>query len=117
MQMTTDTAVRVTRLVVEGQSAYKPVNARGQEVDHTNKITVPLEKIPYVDFPEIKVSKNETTEMPFRYVKNDDGSPVMPEVSIKVSLICLKWDWRLTSNQGMLDLIKEDSKKGVLDMV
>ena len=60
--MTTDTAVRVTRLVV---------------LD-----LVPLEGINYVDFPEIKVNKHERVEMPFRYVKDRvNGEPVMPEVS------------------------------------
>ncbi|RPA85964.1 DUF431-domain-containing protein, partial [Ascobolus immersus RN42] len=58
VQMTTDTAVRVTRLVVQGK----------QE----------LEKIKYVDFPEIRISKRETTEMPFRYVVGEDGQPVIP---------------------------------------
>ena len=40
-----------------------------------------MDKIPYVDHPEIKVSKNESTEMPFRYVINDAGEPIMPPVS------------------------------------
>ncbi|EPS41487.1 hypothetical protein H072_4619 [Dactylellina haptotyla CBS 200.50] len=61
VQMTTDTAVRVTRLVVEDK--------------------IPLDKIPFVDFPELKFSKNEATEMPFRYVKTEDGAPIMPPVS------------------------------------
>ncbi|KAK6538856.1 hypothetical protein TWF694_010416 [Orbilia ellipsospora] len=77
VQMTTDTAVRVTRLVVEEK--------------------IPLDKIPFIDFPELRVSKNESTEMPFRYVKGDDGMPIMPE--------------------GMVDLIKEDSNKGFSDMM
>jgi len=65
--MTTDTAVRVTRIVVQDG--------------------VELEKIPYVDDPEIRVSKHETSEMPFRYVKAKDGGPVMPEVS---NMVCSK---------------------------
>ncbi|EGX93776.1 DUF431 domain protein [Cordyceps militaris CM01] len=48
-QMTTDTAVRVTRIVVQDKIA--------------------LDKIDYVDFPELKFNKYESTEMPFRYVK------------------------------------------------
>lgn len=59
--MTTDTAVRVTRLVVESKLA--------------------LDKIPSVDFPELKFSEHESTEMPFRYVTNEKGEPIMPEVS------------------------------------
>jgi len=75
-QMTTDTAVRVTRLVVQ------------------NKI--PLDEIPYVDYPELRINKNESTEMPFRYVKGDDGQPIMPK--------------------GMLELINSDSEKGFGDL-
>jgi ribosome biogenesis SPOUT family RNA methylase Rps3 len=59
--MTTDTAVRVTRLVVEAKT--------------------PLDKIPFVDHPELKFGKHESTEMPFRYVKGEDNGPVMPKVS------------------------------------
>ncbi|KAI5809647.1 SAM-dependent RNA methyltransferase [Peziza echinospora] len=71
VQMTTDTAVRVTRLVVEGK--------------------LPLNEIPYADYPELKLSKHETTEMPFRYVKDENGKPIMPE--------------------GMVELIKKDADK------
>jgi ribosome biogenesis SPOUT family RNA methylase Rps3 len=41
---------------------------------------VPVDKIPYVDHPELKINKNESTEMPFRYVVGKDGRPIMPEV-------------------------------------
>jgi ribosome biogenesis SPOUT family RNA methylase Rps3 len=58
--MTTDTAVRVTRLVVED----------GRELD----------AIAFVDNPELRLDRHESTEMPFRYVKGEDGGPVMPEV-------------------------------------
>ncbi|KAL8904588.1 MAG: hypothetical protein Q9171_006993 [Xanthocarpia ochracea] len=61
IQMTTDTAVRVTRMVIQGQNS--------------------LSQIPYIDYPEIRVDEHESTEMPFRYVKDADGKPVMPEVS------------------------------------
>jgi ribosome biogenesis SPOUT family RNA methylase Rps3 len=61
IQMTTDTAVRVTRKVVLEQIA--------------------VDKIPYVDFPELKLDEHESTEMPFRYVVDGEGRPVMPEVS------------------------------------
>ncbi|KAL8725998.1 MAG: hypothetical protein Q9166_007000 [cf. Caloplaca sp. 2 TL-2023] len=72
IQMTTDTAVRVTRMVIQGQTS--------------------LDDIPYVDYPEIRVDEHESTEIPFRYVKDAHGNPVMPE--------------------GMIDLIKKDSEKG-----
>ncbi|GKZ18866.1 hypothetical protein AbraIFM66951_001824 [Aspergillus brasiliensis] len=76
-QMTTDTAVRVTRMVVHEK--------------------VPLEQIPYIDYPEILINKHERTEMPFRYVKGDDGEPIMPK--------------------GMVDLIKKDADQGIDDLV
>jgi ribosome biogenesis SPOUT family RNA methylase Rps3 len=41
---------------------------------------VPLEKIPYVDTPELRINEYESTEMPFRYVINSEGKPIMPEV-------------------------------------
>ncbi|KIY01196.1 uncharacterized protein Z520_02748 [Fonsecaea multimorphosa CBS 102226] len=71
VQMTTDTAVRVTRMVINDQ--------------------IPLDKIPYVDFPELKLDEHESTEMPFRYVTDNSGKPIMP--------------------QGMVDLIKADADK------
>lgn len=72
VQMTTDTAVRVTRLVVlDGRK---------------------LDDIPYVDFPELQLDEHESTEMPFRYVTDSDGKPIMPD--------------------GMLELIKADADKG-----
>ncbi|KAF2184468.1 DUF431-domain-containing protein [Zopfia rhizophila CBS 207.26] len=77
VQMTTDTAVRVTRIVVQDR--------------------VPVDKIPYIDHPELRINKNESTEMPFRYVKGSDGQPIMP--------------------QGMVDLIKKDSEKGLGDLL
>ncbi|KAL8976062.1 MAG: hypothetical protein Q9205_007864 [Flavoplaca limonia] len=60
IQMTTDTAVRVTRMVIQGQA---------------------LDAIPYLDYPEIRIDEHESTEMPFRYVTAADGKPAMPEVS------------------------------------
>jgi ribosome biogenesis SPOUT family RNA methylase Rps3 len=50
IQMTTDTALGVTKLVV---------------ADH-----IPLNKIPYVDHPTIEFSAKESVEMPFRYIAN-----------------------------------------------
>ncbi|KAL3469978.1 SAM-dependent RNA methyltransferase [Aspergillus californicus] len=76
VQMTTDTAVRVTRMVVHDR--------------------VPLEEIQYVDHPEIVINEHERTEMPFRYVKDSKGKPIMPE--------------------GMVDLIKKDADQGIEDL-
>jgi ribosome biogenesis SPOUT family RNA methylase Rps3 len=44
--------------------------------------TVPVDKIPYLDNPELKINRNESTQMPFRYVKGEDGRPIMPEVRL-----------------------------------
>lgn len=33
-----------------------------------------------MDFPELKFNEHESTEMPFRYVTDQDGKPIMPEV-------------------------------------
>ncbi|SZF01905.1 unnamed protein product [Blumeria hordei] len=75
-QMTTDTAVRVTRLVIQKQKR--------------------LDEIPYNDEPEIQINKHESISMPFRYVQNAAGNPVMPD--------------------GMIDLIKKDSEKSFDDL-
>lgn len=77
--MTTDTAVRVTRLVV--QEKGKP-RTRFMS-DFVNLFIVSLDDIEYVDHPELRINKNESTEMPFRYVKGKDGQSIMPEVCRK----------------------------------
>lgn len=79
IQMTTDTAVRVTRLVVQDKS--KKNDPPITDMCAQKFATVPLDKIPYVDYPELRINKNESTEMPFRYVKDKNGQPIMPEVS------------------------------------
>ncbi|KAH8693078.1 DUF431 domain protein [Talaromyces proteolyticus] len=76
-QMTTDTAVRVTRMIVQER--------------------IPLDKIPYVDTPELRINEYESTEMPFRYVVDSQGKPIMPE--------------------GMVELIKHDADKAVDDLI
>ncbi|KAK8215089.1 hypothetical protein M8818_002099 [Zalaria obscura] len=77
VQMTTDTAVRTTRIVIQDG--------------------IPLEKIAYVDHPEIKVDEHESTTMPFRYVLDKEGQPIFPP--------------------GMIDLIKKDSERGIDDLL
>ncbi|TRM67405.1 SAM-dependent RNA methyltransferase [Schizophyllum amplum] len=57
VQMTTDTALGVTKIVV---------------VDKT-----PLDQIPYIDQPTIRFNAKESVEMPFRYIARD-GEPVLP---------------------------------------
>ncbi|KAG6040669.1 hypothetical protein E4U41_007448 [Claviceps citrina] len=75
-QMTTDTAVRVTRMVVQDG--------------------IPLDKVPHIDFPELKFNEHESTQMPFRYVTDKEGHPIMPE--------------------GMRELIQKDADKAVDDL-
>ncbi len=58
VQMTTDTAVLVSQLVLE----------KGQS----------LETIPYIDRPEVKLRKGESVELPFRYIRLADGTPQLP---------------------------------------
>ncbi|KAF7185512.1 Protein arginine N-methyltransferase SFM1 [Pseudocercospora fuligena] len=67
-QMTTDTAVRTTRIVVQD----------GKE----------LSEIDYIDRPDIDVPSQpngdgkgptESISMPFKYVKGPDGKPIMPK--------------------------------------
>lgn len=48
---------------------------------HPRAHAVPLEKISYVDYPEILINEHERTEMPFRYVTDAQGEPIMPDVS------------------------------------
>lgn len=57
VQMTTDTALGVTKLVV--------------------KDGISLSKIPYVDFPTIRFNSRESVEMPFRYIA-DGREPRLP---------------------------------------
>ena len=94
MQMTTDTAVRVTRMIIQDKSMLRPSpldSARSPRPILRLTLTlliffscfpVPLDQIKFVDTPEIKVSEHETVEMPFRYVVGDDGKPIMPQVSV-----------------------------------
>ena len=56
-----------------------------------------LEKIPYVDHPEIKVDEHESMQMPFRYVADAKGLPILPE--------------------GMLEVLKKDTDRGIDDLL
>lgn len=66
-----------------------------------------MEKIPYIDFPELRLDEHETTEMPFRYVTDVSGKPIMPEVTLLSSPFSALAD----SDQGMIELIKADADK------
>ncbi|PPQ75935.1 hypothetical protein CVT26_006341 [Gymnopilus dilepis] len=58
VQMTTDTALGVTKLVVDDR--------------------IRLNDIPYVDHPTIKFNAKESVEMPFRYIADSNGEPRLP---------------------------------------
>lgn len=116
-QMTTDTAVRVTRMVIQDQGRPSPSSwgkDRSDELTVIRVRKVPLEQIPYVDYPEIKVDEHEATTMPFRYVQGPDKAPIMPEV---LRFDCLfRSLLQINSSQGMMNLIKQDSDKSIEDL-
>ncbi|KZP30881.1 DUF431-domain-containing protein [Athelia psychrophila] len=57
VQMTTDTALGVSKIIVADKSA--------------------LDAVPYTDNPTIRFSAKESVEMPFRYIK-ENGEPRLP---------------------------------------
>lgn len=61
--MTTDTALGVTKIVVEdkgtAQLQYPAPNT-------LTSLLVSIEKIPYIDHPTITFNKQESVDMPFR---------------------------------------------------
>ncbi|KAK6464485.1 SAM-dependent RNA methyltransferase [Scheffersomyces coipomensis] len=77
LQMTTDTAIRTTQIIIQDQ--------------------VKFEDIKFIDYPEIRYNKYEATEMPFRYVIDKNGEPILPV--------------------GMLDLIKNDADQSIDDLL
>ena len=114
MQMTTDTAVRVTRLVIE-QKGYC---ATLKFLIRRLSCSVPLNDIPYVDEPELRIDEHESTVMPFRYVKDAEGKPIMPQVSIHLrSPLFVISSLTNCALKGMIDLIKKDSEKGFGDLL
>ncbi|KAL9623124.1 MAG: hypothetical protein Q9160_002638 [Pyrenula sp. 1 TL-2023] len=92
-----DKKERVCLLDPRAKEELHPADGETFDVFLFGGILVPLDKIPYVDFPELKLDEHESTEMPFRYVVAANGEPVMPE--------------------GMLQLIKADADKGFDDFM
>lgn len=113
MQMTTDTAVRVTRLVIEQQGFCNALKSFIRRLS----CPVPLNDIPYVDEPELRIDEHESTIMPFRYVKDAEVKPIMPQVSIHRAILCVTKDLTNRELKGMIDLIKKDSEKGFGDLL
>ena len=81
--MTTDTAVRATRMVIQGKSWLYHLLLGDSCL---NLRIASLNDIPYVDYPEIRIDEHESTEMPFRYVKDALGKPIMPQVSSNIPI-------------------------------
>lgn len=77
LQMSTDTAIRTTQIIIENQTKF--------------------EDIKFIDYPEIHYNKYESTEMPFRYVLDSEGVPILPE--------------------GMLQLIEKDADQSIDDLL
>lgn len=77
LQMTTDTAIRTTQRIVKDQ--------------------IKFEDIKFIDYPEIRYNKYESTEMPFRYILDSEGTPILPE--------------------GMLKLIEHDAEQSIDDLL
>ena len=76
MQMTTDTALGVTKLCVQDQST-PPLPPPAHETDE-KLCPVPMDKIPFIDSPTIRFDEVESVEMPFRYVRDSEGEPILP---------------------------------------
>lgn len=77
LQMTTDTAIRTTQVIVEKKTKF--------------------EDIKFIDYPEIRYNKYESTEMPFRYIVDEHNVPILPE--------------------GMLKLIEHDAEQSIDDLL
>ena len=90
MQMTTDTAVRVTRMIIQRRGEAWIHQRFIHELDRWHEpiaVPVPLAEIKYADNPQIRINKHETTELPFRYMVDDDFMPIMPQVGPPVIVL------------------------------
>jgi ribosome biogenesis SPOUT family RNA methylase Rps3 len=77
-----------------------------------------LAEIPYVDDPDLKFNDHESTSMPFRYVNDKDGKPIMPEVC-RFLTPYLQGVLHACSDilhKGMVELIKKDADKAIDDL-
>ncbi|KAK4496243.1 hypothetical protein PRZ48_012223 [Zasmidium cellare] len=86
-QMTTDTAVRTTRIVVQ----------EGRELDEIEYVDRPDFDVPSQPNGDGKAGPAETVSMPFKYVKGTDGKPILPK--------------------GMLELLASDADKDIMDLL
>ena len=97
---------------LEPLSAQSKVSEQSKHSYVLTTFQVPLHEIPYIDHPELKLDEHESTQMPFRYMKNEKGKPLMPNVSIRN----LNPTISEKLSQGMLELIQKDSEKGIDDL-
>ena len=66
-------------------------------MDHTLDKQIAFENIKFIDYPEIRFSKREAIEMPFRYIIDEaTNKPILPD--------------------GMLKLMKKDSDQRIDDL-
>jgi len=70
--MTTDTAARVTRIVVQ----------EGKRLDEIRFVDRPDIVLPMAANDGDSSHSRESVSMPFKYVRGADGKPIMPEVSL-----------------------------------
>ncbi|CAG8629396.1 9819_t:CDS:2 [Ambispora leptoticha] len=91
LQMTTDTALIVTKKIIEDSIA--------------------LDQIPFIDFPEIKFDRTESVIMPFRYITIPD----MNVSTLQTTDNQLKRHVKPLVPSGMIELLKKDGDM-VLDM-
>ncbi|CAG8469275.1 9829_t:CDS:2 [Cetraspora pellucida] len=84
LQMTTDTAINVTKRVIEDR--------------------VVIDQIPYIDFPEIKLSIKESVVMPFRYIT----IPHPNKSTLQTTTDELKLNLVPLLPEGMIELLKKD---------
>lgn len=98
--MTTDTAVNVTKRVVEDKS--KSNCFRSLFCAHFFFLLVPLNEVPYIDYPEIFFSRHESVTMPFRYIAEEKTITTKEgeQKTIKKPLM----------PPGMFELIKKDNE-------
>lgn len=97
MQMTTDTAVRVTQTIVQQKGQHFSIH-RSRSIADISRVPVLLSDIKFIDHPELRLDQHESTVMPFRYMADEESMPIMPEVSCSVLLhgLCMK----MTSDCG-----------------
>lgn len=85
-----------------------------------------LQDIQYIDRPELNLSAakgedaahaTESVSMPFKYVKGQDGAPIMPEVGRHRVLLCIPATSLTSLLQGMITLLARDADKGILDLL